>query len=203
MKRIGILGSGKGSNFAAIAEAVNQRILPIEIGLVVSDIENAGILSVAEKHQIPHRYIAPGKFRTKLEPEVESEYVRVLKEAKVDLIVLAGFMRMLKSTFLTAFENKVINIHPSLLPAFPGLEGWKQALDYGARYAGCTVHFVTPEMDAGPIILQAVVPVEQNDTAETLHSRIQKEEHRIYIGAIKLWAEDKLKIEGRRVRISK
>jgi phosphoribosylglycinamide formyltransferase 1 len=203
MKRIGVLGSGKGSNFAAIADAVQQKILPIEIGLVISDIANAGILSLAEKHHIPNKHLAPGKFRTKLEPEVESEYVRVLKEAKVDLIVLAGFMRMLKSTFLSAFENKVINIHPSLLPAFPGLEGWKQALDYGARYAGCTVHFVTPEMDAGPIVLQAIVPIEQNDTAETLHARIQKEEHRIYIEAIKLWAEDKLQIEGRRVKITK
>jgi phosphoribosylglycinamide formyltransferase 1 len=201
MKRIGILGSGKGSNFRAIAEAVKQQKLSVDIALVLSDVENAGILSIAADHKIPHQYIAPGKFRTKFEPQVELEYVRLLNEAKVDLVVLAGFMRMLKAPFLSAFENRVVNIHPSLLPAFPGLESWKQAVEYGAKYAGCTVHFVTPEMDAGPIILQAVVPVEPSDTSETVHARIQKEEHRIFIEALRLWSEDRLKIEGRCVRI--
>lgn len=201
MKRIGVLGSGKGSNFAAIADAVKAGTLPVEVAVVISDVAGAGILSVAERHGIANRYIAPGKFRTKLEPQVEEEYVRTLREARVDLVVLAGFMRILKAPFLSAFENRVINIHPSLLPSFPGLEAWKQALNYGAKYAGCTVHFVTPEMDAGPIILQAVVPILPDDTAESLHARIQKEEHRLFVESIRLWAEDRLEIEpgGRRV----
>jgi phosphoribosylglycinamide formyltransferase-1 len=201
MKRIGILGSGKGSNFNAILNAVKDKTLPVEIALVLSDIETAGILSIAKAGGIPHRYVAPGKFRTKLEPQIEEEYVRLLKEAGVELIVLAGFMRILKAPFLSSFENRVINIHPSLLPAFPGLEGWKQAVEYGTKFAGCTVHFVTPEMDAGPIIGQAVVPVLQEDTAETLHARIQKEEHRLYIDAIRLWAEDRITVQGRKVLI--
>lgn len=203
MKRIGVLGSGKGSNFAAIAEAVKSGVLPVEIAIVISDVADAGILSLAAKHGIPSRYIAPGKFRTKIEPQIEEEYVRALREARVELVVLAGFMRILKAPFLTAFENRVINIHPSLLPAFPGLEAWKQALEYGTRYAGCTVHFVTPEMDAGPIIAQTVVPVEPRDTADSLHARIQKEEHRLYVESIRFWAEDRLEIPsgGRRVYI--
>lgn len=201
IKRIGILGSGKGSNFAAIMEAIRQKTLSVDVALVISDVKEAVILALAVQHRIPARFIAPGKFRTKLEPEIELEYVRLLQEAQVDLVVLAGFMRILKSPFLTAFENKVMNIHPSLLPAFPGLEAWKQALDYGAKYTGCTVHFVTPEMDAGPIIGQAVVPIHQEDTAETLHARIQKEEHRLYVEAIRWWEQGSLQLEGRRVKI--
>ncbi|MBI4026273.1 MAG: phosphoribosylglycinamide formyltransferase [Verrucomicrobia bacterium] len=201
MKRIGILGSGKGSNFAIIAEAAQTKTIPVEIALVLSDVPGAGILALAERRGIPCRFVAPGKFRTKLEPEVELEYARQLKEAGVELIILAGFMRILKAPFLSAFENRVMNIHPSLLPAFPGLEAWKQALEYGARYAGCTVHFVTPEMDAGPIIQQATVPILPDDTPETLHARIQQEEHRLYVEAIRLWCEGRLRIEGRRVRI--
>jgi phosphoribosylglycinamide formyltransferase 1 len=201
MKRIGILGSGKGSNFKAIAEAVRDGLLPVEICCVISDVPNAGILQVARDHSIEAIHLAPGKFRTKLEPEIEETYVRELQQRNVDLVVLAGFMRMLKAPFLTAFEKRVLNVHPSLLPAFPGLEAWKQAWEYGTRFAGCTVHFVTPEMDAGPIILQAVVPVLPEDTPESLHARIQTEEHRIYIESIKLWAEDRLRVEGRQVTI--
>jgi len=199
MKRLGILGSGKGSNFAAIADAVQRKALPVEIALVLSDVENSGILVLAEKHGVPHRFVAPGKFRTKLEPEVEMEYVRLLQEARVDLVALAGFMRILKPLFLSAFENRVMNMHPSLLPSFPGLDAWKQALDYGAKYAGCTVHFVTPETDAGPIIQQAVVPIQPDDTPALLHERIQKEEHRLYVESIHLWAEGRLCVKGRRV----
>ncbi len=201
MKRIGILGSGKGSNFAAIVEAVNRKLLSVEIAFVLSDVENAGILTLAAQHHISSHYVAPGKFRTKLEPEIELAYVQLLKEARVDLVVLAGFMRILKAPFLSAFENCVINIHPSLLPAFPGLEAWKQALDYGVKYTGCTVHLVTPEMDAGPIILQAVVPILPNDTVEKLHTRIQKEEHHLYVEAIRLWSEGRLRREGHQVKI--
>jgi phosphoribosylglycinamide formyltransferase-1 len=199
MKRIGVLGSGKGSNFAAIAEAKQRGALPVEIAIVLSDVENAGILALAKRYGIPGQYVAPGKFRTKLEPAVEAEYVRLLREARVELVVLAGFMRMIKAPLLDAFNNRIINIHPSILPAFPGLESWKQALDYGAKFAGCTVHFVNAAMDAGAIIHQAVVPILPDDTAETLHARIQKEEHRIYVEAIRAWAEDRLRIEGRKV----
>ncbi|MDD2706682.1 MAG: phosphoribosylglycinamide formyltransferase [Verrucomicrobiae bacterium] len=201
MKRIGVLGSGKGSNFGAIAKAAAAGNLPVEIGIVLADVENAGILGLAQQHGIPNRFVPPGKYRTKLDPAAEQEYIRLLREARVDMVVLAGFMRMLKQPFIEAFAGRIINIHPSLLPAFPGLESWKQALDYGARYAGCTVHFVTLEMDAGPIILQAAVPIQSGDTAATLHERIQKEEHRIYVEALRLWAEDRLRIEGRRVII--
>lgn len=201
MKRIGILGSGKGSNFASIMKAIKAGTLPVEVALVISDVQGAGILRIAADHGIPHQYVPPGNFRTKLEPEREREYVKLLQDAGVDLVVLAGYMRILKAPFLNAFENRVMNIHPSLLPAFPGLEAWKQALEYGARYAGCTVHFVTPEMDAGPIILQAVVALKENDTAEMLHARIQVEEHRLYVEALRLWADGRLTIDGRKVSI--
>ncbi len=199
MKRIGILGSGKGSNFAALAEAAREGSLPVEIALVISDVPDAGILALAGTFGIPSVCLPPGRFRTKLEPSAEAEYVRRLRDAGVELVALAGFMRMLKAPFLEAFPDRVINIHPSLLPAFPGLESWKQALDHGVRFTGCTVHLVTPEMDAGPILGQAVVPVLPGDTPQTLHARIQVEEHRLYVECVRLWAEDKLRIKGRQV----
>src|SRR5215475_10659020 len=129
--RIGVLGSGKGSNFVAIADACAAGKIPANIALVLSDVESAGILGHARERNIPARFIAPGKFRTKLDEEAENAYIQALRDAKVDLIVLAGFMRVLKGDFLRAFEGRIINIHPSLLPSFPGLESWKQALDYG------------------------------------------------------------------------
>jgi phosphoribosylglycinamide formyltransferase-1 len=202
MKRIGILGSGKGSNFGALAEAVRAQRLPVEIALVLSDVPGAGILDLAGKYKVRAEYVPPGPFRTKLSPEAEKEYVRRLKDAGVELVALAGFMRMLKAPFIEAFPNAVVNIHPSLLPAFPGLHSWKQALDYGVRFAGCTVHFVTPAMDAGPIIGQAIVPVLPNDTPYTLHARIQVQEHKLYVECLKLWAEGRLRVEGRSVTVS-
>ncbi|MFZ4693492.1 MAG: phosphoribosylglycinamide formyltransferase [Verrucomicrobiia bacterium] len=202
MKRIGILGSGKGSNFGALAEAVRAQRLPVEIALVLSDVPGAGILDLAGKYKVRAEYVPPGPFRTKLSPEAEKEYVRRLKDAGVELVALAGFMRMLKAPFIEAFPNAVVNIHPSLLPAFPGLHSWKQALDYGVRFAGCTVHFVTPAMDAGPIIGQAIVPVLPNDTPYTLHARIQVQEHKLYVECLKLWAEGRLRVEGRSVMVS-
>ena len=202
MKRIGILGSGKGSNFGALAEAVRAQRLPVEIALVLSDVPGAGILDLAGKYKVRAEYIPPGPFRTKLSPDAEKEYVRRLKDAGVELVALAGFMRMLKAPFIEAFPNAVVNIHPSLLPAFPGLHSWKQALDYGVRFAGCTVHFVTPAMDAGPIIGQAIVPVLPNDTPYTLHARIQVQEHKLYVECLKLWAEGRLRVEGRSVMVS-
>ena len=202
MKRIGILGSGKGSNFGALAESVRAQRLPVEIALVLSDVPGAGILDLAGKYKVRAEYVPPGPFRTKLSPEAEKEYVRRLKDAGVELVALAGFMRMLKAPFIEAFPNAVVNIHPSLLPAFPGLHSWKQALDYGVRFAGCTVHFVTPAMDAGPIIGQAIVPVLPNDTPYTLHARIQVQEHKLYVECLKLWAEGRLRVEGRSVMVS-
>ena len=143
--RIGVLGSGKGSNFVAIAEACATGEIPADIALVLSDVETAGILGRAIERSIPARFIAPGKFRTKLDEDAERTYVDALREARVDLIALAGFMRVLKGDFLRAFEGRIVNVHPSLLPSFPGLEAWKQALDAGVKATGCTAHFV----DAG------------------------------------------------------
>ncbi len=185
MIKIGILGSGSGTNFVAIAEAINSGNLPgVEIAIVLSDVENAKILKRAEKLGIKSIYLPADNFKTKLDGEQEQTYIKTLKENDVELVVLAGFMRMVKSNLLTAFPRKIINIHPALLPAFPGLNSWKQALDYGVKFAGCTVHYVDAGMDTGQIIAQAVVPVLDDDTAETLHARIQVQEHKIYPEAI-------------------
>ncbi len=185
MIKIGVLGSGSGTNFVAIVEAINSGNLPgVEIAIVISDVENAKILKRAEKLGIKSIYLPADNFKTKLDGEQEQTYIKTLKENDVDLVVLAGFMRMVKSGLLEAFPRKIINIHPALLPAFPGLNSWKQALDYGVKFAGCTVHYVDAGMDTGPIIAQAAVPVLDDDTAETLHARIQVQEHKIYPEAI-------------------
>ena len=197
--RLGVLGSGSGTNCQALLDACAKPDFPAEIAVIISDVENAKILDRARQAGIEARWIAPGKFRTKLEPEVEQRYVAALRQHNVELVCLAGFMRVLKDDFLKAFPGRVINIHPALLPAFPGLESWKQALDHGAKVAGCTVHFVDAGVDSGPILVQAAVPVLDNDTAQTLHARIQVEEHRIYPEAVRLIAEGRLRIEGRRV----
>ena len=197
--RLGVLGSGKGSNFAAIAEACAAGKVPAEIALVLSDVENAGILEHARTRKIPAQFIAPGKFRTKLDEEAEHAYVEALRAARVDLIVLAGFMRVLKGDFLRAFEGRIVNIHPSLLPSFPGLEAWKQALDHGVKFTGCTVHFVDAGVDAGPIIGQQTVPVLDNDTSETLHQRIHTAEHELYPKCLAAIARGEVSVTGRRV----
>jgi len=197
--RLGVLGSGSGTNCQALLDACAQPVFPAEIAIIISDVENAKILDRAQQTGIEALYIPPGKFRTKLEPDVEQRYVAALRERNVELVCLAGFMRVLKDDFLNAFPGRVINIHPALLPAFPGLQSWKQALDYGAKVAGCTVHFVDAGVDSGPIIVQAAVPVLDSDTAQTLHARIQIEEHRIYPEAVRLIAQGRLRIEGRRV----
>lgn len=198
---IGILGSGKGTNLEAIVSAVENGSLPVKPVLVLSDVEDAFILERARRHNIHARYIPPGRFKTKLEPAVEKEYVKAMKSAGVELVALAGFMRILKEDFLNAFHGRIMNIHPSLLPSFTGLEAWRQALEYGVRFTGCTVHFVDANMDTGPVILQAVVPVAPFDTPETLHERIQIEEHRLYPEAIRLFAEGKISIAGQKVLI--
>ena len=175
--RLGVLGSGKGSNFRALMEQINDGRLEAEVRIVISDVEDAGILSLARDFQIPGLYVRPGRFRAKLEPEVEEDVVRLLREASVELVVLAGFMRIAKQPLLDAFPRKIINIHPSLLPKFPGLEAWKQALAAGETVTGCTVHYVEAGIDTGEILRQTTVPILADDTPERLHLRIQKAEH--------------------------
>lgn len=194
-----MLGSGKGSNLVAIADACAAGQIPAEIAVVVSDVADAGILSRARERGLPAEFIPPGKFRTKLDEEAEQTFVRRLNDANVDLIVLAGFMRILKGEFLRAFASRVVNIHPSLLPAFPGLEAWKQALDYGVKVTGCTVHFVDQGIDSGPILGQETVPVLADDTAATLHERIQQAERRLYPKVVAALAEGRISVMGRRV----
>jgi phosphoribosylglycinamide formyltransferase-1 len=197
--RLGVLGSGKGSNFGAIADAIAAGAVPAEIAVVLSDVESAGIFEHARQRKLPARFIAPGKFRTKLEEDAERAYVAALQEAKVDLIVLAGFMRVLKGDFLRAFEGRIVNVHPSLLPSFPGLEAWKQALDYGVKVTGCTVHYVDAGVDSGAIIAQQTVPVLDDDTAQTLHARIHSAEHELYPKCVAAIARGEVSVQGRRV----
>jgi phosphoribosylglycinamide formyltransferase-1 len=196
-KRIGVLLSGRGSNFEALADSVaSGRIPNAEIALVLSNREAAAGIDRAESRGLVTRVI-PSKG---LEREAYDRLVvAALNEAKVDLVCLAGYMRLLSPYFVAAFPHRIVNIHPSLLPSFPGLEAQKQALDYGVKFAGCTVHFVDENLDAGPIILQSVVAIEDGDTEETLSARILKEEHKIYSEAVKLVLEGKYKILGRRV----
>lgn len=178
--KLGVLGSGKGSNFEAIAAAIDTGNLDAEVRIVLSDFENAGILRLARARGIRAEYVPPGRFRTKLEPEAEQQIARLLREAGAELIVLAGYMRLVKSPLLDAFPRRIINIHPSLLPAYPGLAAWQQALDAGANVTGCTVHYVDSGMDTGPVIARREVPVLPGDSAESLHARIQKAEHALY-----------------------
>jgi phosphoribosylglycinamide formyltransferase-1 len=182
MKRlpIGILGSGKGSNCRAILERIKSGALQADARVVISDVLEAPILDIAREFSVPNAYLPPGKFRTRLEPGAELEMVRMLLDAGVELVVLAGFMRVLKSPMLEAFPQRIINIHPSLLPKFPGLEAWKQALAAGDTITGCTVHYVDGGIDQGEIIAQHEVPILPADTAETLHARIQEAEHDLY-----------------------
>jgi phosphoribosylglycinamide formyltransferase-1 len=195
--RLGVLGSGKGSNFVALADAIGRGEVPAEIALVISDVETAPILEHARAKRLPAEFVPPGKFRTKLDEEAERAYIRKLQEARVDLIVLAGFMRILKGDFLRAFQQRVVNIHPSLLPAFPGLEAWKQALEHGVKVTGCTVHFVDQGVDSGPIIAQETVPVLDSDTAATLHERIQQAERTVYPRVVAALARGEIRIQGR------
>jgi phosphoribosylglycinamide formyltransferase 1 len=196
-KRIGVLLSGRGSNFAALADSVAAgRIGGAEIAVVVSNREGAPGIAKAKERGIAVRVI-PSKG---LERETyDRQVVEVLSEHKVDLVCLAGYMRLLSPFFVASFPNRILNIHPSLLPSFPGLESQRQALEYGVKFAGCTVHFVDENLDAGPIVLQATVPVRDDDTEETLAARILAEEHRIYSEAVRIVLEGKYKITGRRV----
>lgn len=182
----------------ALAEACATGRLPACIALVIADVGDAGILDRARERGIEARYLAPGKFRTKLDEDAERAYVTALQEARVDLVALAGFMRILKGGFLQAFPQRVLNIHPALLPAFPGLEAWKQALDYGAKVTGCTVHLVDQGIDTGPILVQRAVPVLDTDTPATLHARIQEAEREAYPEAVSVVLSGAVAVQGRR-----
>jgi phosphoribosylglycinamide formyltransferase 1 len=196
-KKIGVLLSGRGSNFEALADSVAAgRIPDAEIAIVISNREDAlGLLRAAERRI--RALVIPSKG---IEREAYDRLVvAALNEARVDLVCLAGFMRLLSPYFVAAFRGRILNIHPSLLPAFPGLEAHRQALDYGVKFGGCTVHFVDENLDAGPIVAQAIVPIEPGDTEETLAARVLREEHRIYTEAVRLVLSGKFRIEGRRV----
>ena len=195
--RIGILLSGRGSNFVALADSVDSARIPnSEIALVLSNREGAPGIDRAKERGLPTRVISSKG----LERETyDRQVVAALHESKVDLICLAGYMRLLSPYFVAAFPNRILNIHPSLLPSFPGLESQRQALEYGVKFAGCTVHFVDENLDAGPIVLQAIVEVKDDDTDATLSERILKEEHRIYSEAVKIVLAGNFKISGRRV----
>ena len=178
--KLGILGSGHGTNFISVADAIAEGELDAEIAMVLSDVEDAEILQHAKSRNLPHRFIAPGAFRTKLDEAAEAASIRTLQEAEVDWVLLAGFMRILKGEFLRAYKDRVLNMHPSLLPSFPGLAAWKQALEYGVKVTGCTVHIVDQGVDTGRILGQRTVAVLEDDTPERLHKRIQQEEHVLY-----------------------
>ena len=198
---LGVLGSGAGSNMQSIVDAIAAGGLDAEIRLVLADFPDAKILERAERHGIPHRYLDCAPWKTKLEGPAEDLCIELLKAAGVDTVVLAGFMRIVKPKLLAAFPNRVLNIHPALLPAFPGVHGWTQALDYGCKVAGVTVHFVDAGTDSGPIIVQKAVPVLEDDTPESLHARIQVQEHIAYPEALNIISRGNYRIEGRRVRI--
>ncbi|QAR31915.1 phosphoribosylglycinamide formyltransferase [Geovibrio thiophilus] len=198
--RIGILLSGRGSNFKAIKAAIdNGEIKNAEIAAVISNKSDAAGLAYAKECGLKTVYLNHKDFDGR--EAYDREIVKHLSESGVDLVCLAGFMRIISPYFVEQYRNRIINIHPSLLPAFPGLDAQKQALDYGVKFAGCTVHFVDEKMDSGAIILQKCVPVKDDDTEETLSARILEEEHRAYPEAVRLIAEGRLKTEGRHVKI--
>lgn len=186
MKRlpIGIIGSGKGSNCRAILERIRSGDLPAEARVVISDVLDAPILDMAREFGVTNAYLPPGKFRTRLEPATEEQLVQILRDSGVELVVLAGFMRVLHEPMLKAFPRRIINIHPSLLPKFPGLQAWKQALVAGETVTGCTVHHVDERIDHGQILAQKEVRILPNDTPESLHARIQVLEHELYPAVI-------------------
>ena len=186
MKRlpIGILGSGRGSNCRAILERIRSGELAADARVVISDVLDAPILDIAREFSVANAYLPPGQFRTRLEPEAEQELVKILREAGVHLVVLAGFMRVLHAPMLKAFPGRIINIHPSLLPKFPGLEAWKQALAAGETVTGCTVHYVNERVDHGQIVAQRQVAILPDDTPESVHERIQILEHELYPAVI-------------------
>ena len=196
-KVIGVLASGRGSNFQAIIDTVKSGSLPVKIGVLVCDKRDAYAIERSKTAGIPFVIVERKEFSSK--DDFENQINEELKKYDVELVVLAGFMRLLGKTFIRSWQNSIMNIHPSLLPSFPGLHPQLQAIEYGAKVSGCTVHFVDEGMDSGPVILQKAVEVFSDDTEDTLAERILKEEHKLYPDAIRLWAEDRLRMEGRLV----
>jgi len=184
--RIGVLGSGRGTNFQAILDAVASGELGCEPRIVISDVKDSGILSLGREAGVCAEFVDPGSRRSRLSPEAEARVIELLLEERVDWVVLAGFMRLVGGRLLETFEGRMVNIHPSLLPKFRGLEAWRQALEAGETITGCTVHYVDAGMDTGSIIAQAEVPVEADDTPETLHARIQVAEHQLLPDALRM-----------------
>lgn len=198
--RLGVLASGGGTNLQSIIDRCEDGSLDAEIVLVLSNNPEAGALQRAKRHRLTSLCIDHRQFSSR--EDFDGALIKALQERGVELVVLAGFMRLISPVFLAAYPQRIINIHPALLPAFPGLHVQRKALEYGARFSGCTVHFVDDGVDTGPIIIQAVVPVLEDDTEETLAARILAQEHRIYPRAIQLIAENRVRVEGRRVKIT-
>lgn len=194
LPKLGILGSGKGSNFRALVEAFRAGGLGCEPVIVLSDVKDAGILTLAQEFGLSSHFVEPGPFRTKMSPEAEEQLVSLLLDAEVDFLALAGYMRVIKEPLLKAFPGRIINIHPSLLPAFRGLEAWRQALEAGVPETGCTVHLVDTGVDTGRILGQSHVPVLTGDTSESLHARIQVAEHELYPRMVRKFAESLWKL---------
>jgi phosphoribosylglycinamide formyltransferase-1 len=199
--RIAVLVSGRGSNLQAIIDSIENGYLHAQISIVISDISDAYALERAKTHGINAVHIDPRGFDSK--GSYEAEVLKVLNSHNVQLVLLAGYMKILGKPLLTAYKNRILNIHPALLPAFPGIHAQEQAFKHGVKVAGCTVHFVDEELDGGPIILQKCVEVKEDDTEQTLAERILEQEHKIYPKAVKLFVENKLSIEGRKVKIIK
>jgi phosphoribosylglycinamide formyltransferase-1 len=198
---VGVLASGRGSNFQAICEACRREEYPARAACLVTDNPEAGALRIAADYGVPGFVVPIAVGKGRLPGEAEEEMARICAEHRVDLVALAGFMRILKGPLLDRFGGRIINIHPALLPSFPGLHSSRQAVDYGVKVSGCTVHFVDRTIDGGAIILQSAVPVLDDDDEDTLINRIHVEEHKSYVRAIELFAQARLKIEGRRVKI--
>lgn len=197
--RLGVLASGRGSNLQSILEAIERGALSARVAVVISNKKDAQALERAARHQVPALFLDPAHYRNR--EEYDAAILQQLKEHGVELVVLAGYMRLVTPTLIQPYRDRIINTHPSLLPAFPGMRAHRQALEYGVRVSGCTLHFVDEEMDHGPIIAQASVPVLEGDTEEQLSERILVEEHRLLPQVLQLYAEGKLKVEGRKVII--
>jgi len=199
MINIGVLASGRGTNLQAIIEAIEGGKIEGRINIVISDNRDAFALKRAKQNNIETQYVDFKSFKNR--EDYDKEIIKALEEKKIDLVVLAGYMRILSPFFINAYKNKIMNIHPALLPSFPGLHAQRQAVEYGAKVSGCTVHFVDEGVDSGPIVLQKSVEVKDDDTEELLEERILKEEHQIYPKAIQLFSEGRLMIKGRRIFI--
>ncbi|MGZ8394488.1 MAG: phosphoribosylglycinamide formyltransferase [Nitrospira sp.] len=202
--RLGVLVSGRGSNLQAIIDAIEAGTLSAEVAVVLSNKQDAGGLERARKHGAPAVWLDPKPYagRSDNREAYDKAVLEVLQKHEVDLVLLAGYMKIVTTVLVTAYANRMMNIHPSLLPSFPGLDVQKKAIDHGCKIAGCTVHFVTEGVDEGPIIVQAAVPIVEGDTADALAARILEQEHRIYPHAIQLYAEGRLRVEGRRVMVT-